>query len=101
MPTYEYECPDCGLQYERSLKLAHSDEPQFCCGVVSVCEDHGGDREETCNPCRVSKECTAQLERILPSSYAMKPKGSFTPGLVARDGKKYPTKRNRGVGDYG
>ena len=101
MPSYEYECPDCGLQYERSLKMAHLDEPQFCCGVVSVCEIHDGEREDICNPCKVTKECTAKLERILPSRFVVKPKGTFAPGFITSDGKKIKTKRNKGLGDYG
>jgi len=35
MPNYEYECPKCGEQFEKVLKLCCADESQVCseCGA--------------------------------------------------------------------
>lgn len=37
MPVYEYQCPDCGCGFERSLRLANREEPQDCptCGATA------------------------------------------------------------------
>jgi putative FmdB family regulatory protein len=36
MPTYSYQCPACETQFDRVLRLADHESPQFCeCG----CED--------------------------------------------------------------
>jgi len=36
MPTYSYQCQSCKAEFDRVLRLAEFDEPQFCeCG----CED--------------------------------------------------------------
>jgi putative FmdB family regulatory protein len=37
MPTYEYECPKCGLSFDRMLPISQYNEPQTCdCGSVAT-----------------------------------------------------------------
>lgn len=37
MPTYSYKCPECGLQFDRFLRLRDYEQPQTCtCGAVAA-----------------------------------------------------------------
>lgn len=37
MPTYDYECPQCGASFDRVLPISQYNDPQTCeCGTVAT-----------------------------------------------------------------
>ena len=99
MPLYEFECASCGAKAERQLKMANSDEPQGCCEIVSACDVHAG-YDDNCVTCTITRECAGKLNKIMPSAQSARVGARFTPGWRTKDGKKIPTKRPKGLGDY-
>jgi putative FmdB family regulatory protein len=72
MPVYEYQCPSCEAEVERTLPIKEFNQPQSC-------------------------ECGATLEIQIPSGLGMVLKGDGWPGKALKI-KGQMTQKNRRIG---
>lgn len=91
MPQYEYQCPGCGWEGTRIVKMDERDK-QVCLRNLGTQQEyldfiHG--ENSTADEENHDPRCRANLERIeIPSSIATDTKGSHQTKAILSDGTK-------------